>query len=168
MSKPSSWSKPFICSLHIQLCIAVFCHYLLFRNSEFQARTCVRWAGSGSEENRNNSYPHKASFAQPSGLALAPQEPWSCLYVADSESSTIRTLALKDGGVKLLVGGERDPLVGVVDWFVDWFLSSARYLLVYFFTLAWSSQPQRTSIPSGFKGVFIFGEFKVHNISHTL
>uniref|UniRef100_A0A4W6CDX7 NHL repeat-containing protein 2 n=1 Tax=Lates calcarifer TaxID=8187 RepID=A0A4W6CDX7_LATCA len=80
------------------------------KGSEFQARTCVRWAGSGSEENRNNSYPHKASFAQPSGLALAPQEPWSCLYVADSESSTIRTLALKDGGVKLLVGGERDPL----------------------------------------------------------
>ncbi|GLD62916.1 NHL repeat-containing protein 2 [Lates japonicus] len=80
------------------------------KGSEFKARTCVRWAGSGSEENRNNSYPHKAGFAQPSGLALAPQEPWSCLYVADSESSTIRTLALKDGGVKLLVGGERDPL----------------------------------------------------------
>lgn len=71
----------------------------------------MRWAGSGSEENRNNSYPHKAGFAQPSGLALAPQEPWSCLFVADSESSTVRTLALKDGAVKALVGGERDPMV---------------------------------------------------------
>ncbi|XP_041671594.1 NHL repeat-containing protein 2 isoform X1 [Cheilinus undulatus] len=80
------------------------------KGSESKAGTCVRWAGSGNEENRNNSYPHKASFAQPSGLALAPQEPWSCLYVADSESSTIRTLALKDGAVKLLVGGERDPM----------------------------------------------------------
>ncbi|XP_041818492.1 NHL repeat-containing protein 2 [Chelmon rostratus] len=80
------------------------------KGSESKAGTCVRWAGSGSEENRNNSYPHKAGFAQPSGLALAPQEPWSCLYVADSESSTIRTLALKDGAVKLLVGGERDPM----------------------------------------------------------
>lgn len=80
-------------------------------NSDFKAGTCVRWAGSGSEENRNNSYPHKAGFAQPSGLALALEEPWSCLYVADSESSTIRTLALKDGAVKLLVGGERDPTV---------------------------------------------------------
>ncbi|XP_070707716.1 NHL repeat-containing protein 2 [Pempheris klunzingeri] len=80
------------------------------KGSESQAGTCVRWAGSGSEENRNNSYPHKAGFAQPSGLALAPEEPWSCLYVADSESSTIRTLALKDGAVKLLVGGERDPM----------------------------------------------------------
>lgn len=76
----------------------------------------MRWAGSGSEENRNNSYPHKAGFAQPSGLAVAPEEPWSCLYVADSESSTVRTLALKDGAVKLLVGGERDPLVGAQPW----------------------------------------------------
>uniref|UniRef100_A0A3Q3KD39 NHL repeat-containing protein 2 n=1 Tax=Monopterus albus TaxID=43700 RepID=A0A3Q3KD39_MONAL len=82
----------------------------LAKGSEYKAGACVRWAGSGSEENRNNAYPHKAGFAQPSGLALAPEEPWSCLYVADSESSTIRTLALKDGAVKLLVGGERDPL----------------------------------------------------------
>lgn len=82
-------------------------------NSESKAGMCVRWAGSGNEENRNNSYPHKAGFAQPSGLALAPEEPWSCLYVADSESSTIRTLALKDGAVKSLVGGERDPMVSV-------------------------------------------------------
>lgn len=82
-------------------------------NSESKAGMCVRWAGSGSEENRNNAYPHKAGFAQPSGLASAPEEPWSCLYVADSESSTIRTLSLKDGAVRLLVGGERDPLVGV-------------------------------------------------------
>ncbi|XP_067100306.1 NHL repeat-containing protein 2 [Osmerus mordax] len=78
--------------------------------SESKAGTCVRWAGSGGEENRNNAYPHKAGFAQPSGLAPAPEEPWSCLYVADSESSTVRTLALKDGAVKMLVGGERDPL----------------------------------------------------------
>ncbi|XP_028989568.1 NHL repeat-containing protein 2 [Betta splendens] len=80
------------------------------KGSESKAGVCLRWAGTGNEENRNNAYPHKASFAQPSGLALAPEEPWNCLYVADSESSTIRSLALKDGAVKLLVGGERDPL----------------------------------------------------------
>ncbi|XP_032429455.1 NHL repeat-containing protein 2 [Xiphophorus hellerii] len=80
------------------------------KGGDYKAGTCVRWAGSGSEENRNNAYPHKASFAQPSGLALAAEAPWSCLYVADSESSSIRTLALKDGAVKHLVGGERDPL----------------------------------------------------------
>ena len=72
----------------------------------------MRWAGSGSEENRNNSYPHRAGFAQPSGLALAPDGPWSCLFVADSESSSVRTVALGDGAVKALVGGERDPMVG--------------------------------------------------------
>lgn len=80
-------------------------------SSESKAGTCVRFAGSGNEENRNNAYPQKAGFAQPSGLAPAPEEPWGCLYVADSESSTVRSLALKDGAVKLLVGGERDPLV---------------------------------------------------------
>lgn len=80
------------------------------KGSDSKAGTCLRWAGSGSEENRNNAYPHKAGFAQPSGLAAAPDEPWSCLFVADSESSSIRTVALKDGAVKSLVGAERDPL----------------------------------------------------------
>lgn len=122
---------------------------------------CVRWAGSGNEENRNNSYPQKAGFAQPSGLALAPEEPWGCLYVADSESSTIRSLALKDGAVKLLVGGERDPLVGM-QWLLDgWLDGGFIYIwmngflnfISYFFlsTTKW--------IPSGFNEVFLFGSF---------
>ncbi|KAJ1140331.1 hypothetical protein NDU88_006688 [Pleurodeles waltl] len=71
---------------------------------------CVRFAGSGNEENRNNSYPHKAGFAQPSGLSLSSEEPWNCLFVADSESSSVRTVSMKDGAVKHLVGGERDPM----------------------------------------------------------
>ncbi|XP_067858280.1 NHL repeat-containing protein 2 isoform X2 [Heptranchias perlo] len=79
------------------------------RGTEYKKGTCIRFAGSGNEENRNNSYPHKAGFAQPSGLAVAPRE-WNCLFVADSESSTIRSISLKDGVVKNLVGGERDPL----------------------------------------------------------
>lgn len=80
------------------------------KKNELKKGTCVRFAGSGNEENRNNAYPHKAGFAQPSGLSLAPEEPWSCLFVADSESSTVRTVSLKDGAVKHLVGGERDPM----------------------------------------------------------
>ncbi|KAJ8365188.1 hypothetical protein SKAU_G00140190 [Synaphobranchus kaupii] len=80
------------------------------KGSECKKGTCVRFVGSGNEENRNNAYPHKAGLAQPSGLSVAPVEPWSCLYVADSESSTIRTVSLKEGAVKHLVGGERDPL----------------------------------------------------------
>lgn len=71
----------------------------------------MRFAGSGNEENRNNAYPVKAGLAQPSGLTSATEEPWSCLFIADSESSTIRSLSLSDGAVKHVVGGERDPLV---------------------------------------------------------
>ncbi|XP_028631348.1 NHL repeat-containing protein 2 [Grammomys surdaster] len=80
------------------------------KKSDLKKGTCLRFAGSGNEENRNNAYPHKAGFAQPSGLALASEEPWNCLFVADSESSTVRTVSLKDGAVKHLVGGERDPM----------------------------------------------------------
>ncbi|XP_069756102.1 NHL repeat-containing protein 2 isoform X2 [Narcine bancroftii] len=77
--------------------------------TECKKGTCISFAGSGNEENRNNSYPHKAGFAQPSGLSAAGGET-NCLFVADSESSTIRSVSLKDGVVKNLVGGERDPL----------------------------------------------------------
>nr|XP_033797245.1 NHL repeat-containing protein 2 isoform X2 [Geotrypetes seraphini] len=80
------------------------------KGSALAKGACVRFAGSGNEENRNNAYPHKAGFAQPSGLSVSLEEPWNCLFVADSESSTVRTVSLKDGAVKLLVGGERDPL----------------------------------------------------------
>nr|XP_058154343.1 NHL repeat-containing protein 2 isoform X2 [Dasypus novemcinctus] len=80
------------------------------KKNELKKGTCLRFAGSGNEENRNNAYPHKAGFAQPSGLSLASEEPWNCLFVADSESSTVRTVSLKDGAVKHLIGGERDPM----------------------------------------------------------
>jgi DNA-binding beta-propeller fold protein YncE len=80
------------------------------KKNELKKGTCLRFAGSGSEENRNNAYPHKAGFAQPSGISLASEDPWSCLFVADSESSTVRTVSMKDGAVKHLIGGERDPL----------------------------------------------------------
>ena len=81
----------------------------LYRSHD--ADICMNYAGSGKEENRNNSYPRKAGFAQPSGLALAPQEPFNCMFVADSESSSIRKIAFKDGAVKNVVGGELDPMV---------------------------------------------------------
>ena len=74
--------------------------------------TCMAYAGSGKEENRNNSYPHKAAFAQPSGISAASEDALNCLFLADSESSTVRMISFKDGAVKALVGGERDPMVG--------------------------------------------------------
>lgn len=71
----------------------------------------VRLAGSGSEENRNTSYPTRAGFAQPSGLAHGTHSGASVLFIADAESSSIRKMNLTDGAVKAVVGGARDPLV---------------------------------------------------------
>ena len=63
--------------------------------------------GSGKEENRNNSYPTKAGLAQPSGLCT---DSASWLYFADSESSSVRRISIKDGAVTNVAGGDRDPL----------------------------------------------------------
>ncbi|XP_070541090.1 NHL repeat-containing protein 2-like [Ptychodera flava] len=80
------------------------------KGSHYKKGSCIRFAGSGNEENRNNSYPHKASFAQPSGLSMATEEKLNCLFVADSESSSIRTVFLKDGATRAVVGGAMDPM----------------------------------------------------------
>ncbi|ODN03784.1 NHL repeat-containing protein 2 [Orchesella cincta] len=64
-------------------------------------------AGSGREENRNNSYILKASFAQPSGITVTTGSE-KHIYIADSESSTIRSINPK-GQVVGIVGGSRDP-----------------------------------------------------------
>ena len=69
----------------------------------------MRFSGSGDEANKNNSYPHKAAYAQPSGLTT--REGGTTLYIADSESSTVRSVGIPDGGAKALVGGAIDPTV---------------------------------------------------------
>ncbi|XP_046386851.1 NHL repeat-containing protein 2 [Ischnura elegans] len=76
-----------------------------WRDKPFSKGQCVAIAGSGLEENRNNAYPHAAGFAQPSGITSSPQ----CIFVADSESSSIRRLWLADGKVTAVVGGNVDP-----------------------------------------------------------
>lgn len=75
--------------------------------TKYVAGTCVAIAGNGLEENRNNSYPNNASFAQPSGLALSKDS--KELFIADSESSSIRKLSLADGKVSAVGGGEINP-----------------------------------------------------------
>lgn len=74
---------------------------------KFDPLTCVSLIGNGLEENRNNSYPQNAAFAQPSGLAMAKE----FLFIADSESSSIRKASMVDGKVMAVVGGDRNPLV---------------------------------------------------------
>lgn len=78
-----------------------------WKNQKYNAGTCVCIAGSGREENRNNQYPHAAGFAQPSGLALCVKN--KEVYIADSESSSVRRLSLVDGKVTPVVGGDRNP-----------------------------------------------------------
>lgn len=85
-----------------------------WKNIQVEAGRCLRLAGTGAEENRNNSYPAKAAFAQPSGICCAALQFPSTdylLFIADSESSSIRQINMKDGSVKALVGGGKDPMV---------------------------------------------------------
>ena len=63
---------------------------------------CV--AGNGKERNKNNSYPMQCSFAQPSGICF--NESNDLFYIADAESSTIRSMSIKDGAVKNVAGGD--------------------------------------------------------------
>ena len=82
-------------------------------DEEEEDKICSCIAGDGNEEKRNNRFPLKASFAQPSGIALSPNRQ---LFIADSESSSIRVVELLEdegaaaaGAVSTLVGGGLDP-----------------------------------------------------------
>lgn len=85
----------------------------------YNAGICASIAGSGREENRNNQYAHAAAFAQPSGLALNVKE--KEIFIADSESSSVRKLSLVDGRVTGVVGGDRNPSVSF-EIFYNFFL----------------------------------------------
>ncbi|XP_052206057.1 protein SUPPRESSOR OF QUENCHING 1, chloroplastic isoform X2 [Diospyros lotus] len=62
------------------------------------------FSGDGYERNLNGSSATSTSFAQPSGISLAPDLKEA--YIADSESSSIRAVNLKTGGSRLLAGGD--------------------------------------------------------------
>ena len=51
----------------------------------------------------------QAGFAQPSGLAVDVSS--HKMYIADSESSTVRRVNLANGAVEGVVGGHFDPTV---------------------------------------------------------
>ncbi|XP_034937699.1 NHL repeat-containing protein 2 [Chelonus insularis] len=79
-----------------------------WKNKEYKANTCAAIVGSGKEENRNNSYPHAAGLAQPSGLAVAQNH--KAIFFADSESSSIRRVHLNDGKVSAVAGADKNPM----------------------------------------------------------
>ncbi|WP_126455112.1 thioredoxin-like domain-containing protein [Sulfuriflexus mobilis] len=74
--------------------------------------TLQLYAGSGAESIENGNV-ETATFAQPSGLAIG-EDLESMLFIADAESSAIRTIRLRDNYVNTVVGkglfdfGEKD------------------------------------------------------------
>ncbi|KAK7284430.1 hypothetical protein RJT34_19176 [Clitoria ternatea] len=66
--------------------------------------TTRAFSGDGYERNLNGSSFTSTSFAQPSGLSLSRD--LMEMYIADSESSSIRAVDLKTGGSRLLAGGD--------------------------------------------------------------
>ncbi|XP_024522693.1 protein SUPPRESSOR OF QUENCHING 1, chloroplastic isoform X2 [Selaginella moellendorffii] len=62
------------------------------------------FSGDGYERNLNGSKGSNSSYAQPSGLSLSPD--MDHLYIADSESSSVRSVNLKTGGSQWLSGGD--------------------------------------------------------------
>ncbi|MCO5562807.1 hypothetical protein L7F22_016439 [Adiantum nelumboides] len=64
------------------------------------------FSGDGYDRNLNGKRGQETSFAQPSGLSFTPD--MKGLYVADSESSSVRQVDLAIGGSSLLAGG--DPM----------------------------------------------------------
>lgn len=80
-----------------------------WKGSSFTTGTFFRVAGNGAEENRNNSYPARAAFAQPSGITFHSES--GIIYLADSESSSIRSVHLaENGAVKGVCGGSKNPV----------------------------------------------------------
>ncbi|KAK7397113.1 hypothetical protein VNO78_18280 [Psophocarpus tetragonolobus] len=85
--------------------IAIAGQHQIWEHNLLDATTRA-FSGDGYERNLNGSSSTSTSFAQPSGLSLSRD--LKEIYVADSESSSIRAVDLKTGGSKLLAGG--DPI----------------------------------------------------------
>ncbi|CAF1220436.1 unnamed protein product [Adineta ricciae] len=74
-----------------------------------QKNSCLAIIGSGVEENRNASEPMSACLAAPRGICNGLMHGEPVLFIADSNSSSIRIVTLKNGNVTNLVGGDADP-----------------------------------------------------------
>lgn len=83
--------------------IAMAGQHQIWKHTTLDGVTKV-FSGNGSEKNLNGSSSTNTSFAQPSGISLDPE--LRELFVADSESSSIRAVNLKSGGSRWLAGGD--------------------------------------------------------------
>ena len=78
---------------------------------DYSKEVLKNYAGSGAEANQNHdSNLKKSAWAQPSGLTIGNfYGSWE-LYIADSESSTIRAINLEnESSCWTVVGGETTP-----------------------------------------------------------
>jgi len=85
--------------------------FIFSSNRILQKNACSAIIGSGVEENRNDSQPMTACLAAPRGICNGTMNGEPVLFIADSNSSSIRVVTLKDGNVSNLVGGDADPTV---------------------------------------------------------
>ncbi len=66
------------------------------------AGACAAYSGSGAEQNLNSRRRELAAWAQPSGLSAGKGQ----LFIADSESSTVRSIDLASGSTRTIAGGD--------------------------------------------------------------
>ena len=71
---------------------------------DLKKKIAQNFSGNGSEQNLNRTDRLLAAWAQPSGLAIGNGE----LFVADSESSTVRAINLTSGATRTIAGGENN------------------------------------------------------------
>lgn len=79
--------------------------------SVLQKNSCSAIIGSGIEEHRDSSEPMSAGLASPRGICNGIITGAPVLFIADSNSSSIRVVTLQNGQVANLVGGDADPAV---------------------------------------------------------
>ncbi|CAF1005665.1 unnamed protein product [Adineta steineri] len=82
---------------------------LIGGDADPQKNSCCAIIGSGVEENRNGSEPMSVCLAAPRGICNGVMNGQPVLFIADSNSSSIRVVTLKDGNVANLIGGDADP-----------------------------------------------------------
>lgn len=81
-----------------------------------QKNACLAIIGSGEEGNRNDPEPMSATLAAPRGICNGIMNGQPVLFIADSNSSSIRVVTLQNGNVSNLIGGDADPTVCFVSF----------------------------------------------------
>ena len=82
-----------------------------FFNRIIPKYSCSAIVGSGIQGNQNGHDPMSVRLAAPRGICSGKMNRQAVLFIADSNSSSIRVVTLKNGNVANLAGGDPDPQV---------------------------------------------------------